>query len=132
MSHGYRFTLGLGFGHTLHRAVTNLFQSLGTPFARTSRDAFSSNGIASVAGSIRCDKTCGDEGELYRRSCELLLAHEDKNYPGAMIASLSIPWGEIKGDEDLGGYHLVWTRDMVNSATGLLAAGDTATRLCAR
>jgi glucoamylase len=27
----------------------------------------------------------------------------------------------------LGGYHLVWTRDMVNSATGLLACGDTTT-----
>jgi glucoamylase len=42
-----------------------------------------------------------------------------------MIASLSIPWGETKGDEDVGGYHLVWTRDMVNSATGLLAIGNT-------
>src|SRR5262249_16468705 len=48
---------------------------------------------------------------------------------GALVASLSIPWGETKGDEDLGGYHLVWTRDMVNSATGLLAAGDTTTPL---
>ena len=56
---------------------------------------------------------------LYRRSRELIMAHEDKSYPGALIASLSIPWGEVKGDEDLGGYHLVWTRDMVNSATGL-------------
>ena len=28
-----------------------------------------------------------------------------------------------------GGYHLVWTRDVVNSATALLAAGDTATPL---
>jgi glucoamylase len=44
-----------------------------------------------------------------------------------MIASLSIPWGEAKGDEDTGGYHLVWTRDMVNSVTGLLAAGHTET-----
>ena len=42
-----------------------------------------------------------------------------------MIASLSIPWGEYTGDEDLGGYHLVWTRDMCHSATGLLAAGST-------
>ena len=48
-----------------------------------------------------------------------------------MIASLSIPWGEIKGDEQLGGYHLVWTRDLVNSVTGLMAAGDTPLR-CAR
>ena len=46
-----------------------------------------------------------------------------------MIASLSIPWGEDRGDDDLGGYHLVWTRDMVNSATALLAVGDTATPL---
>lgn len=46
-----------------------------------------------------------------------------------MIASLSIPWGEAKGDEDLGGYHLVWTRDMVSSTTGLLASGNTETPL---
>ena len=46
-----------------------------------------------------------------------------------MIASLSIPWGEDKSDDELGGYHLVWTRDMVNAATALLAVGDTATPL---
>ena len=40
-----------------------------------------------------------------------------------MIASLSIPWGFDKGDEDLGGYHLVWPRDLVENAGGLLAAG---------
>jgi glucoamylase len=70
----------------------------------------------------------GDGGRLYHRSHALLLAHEDKRYPGAMIASLSIPSGEVKGDEDQGGYHRVWTRDMVNSATGLLASGNTETR----
>ena len=40
-----------------------------------------------------------------------------------MIASLSIPWGFSKGDDDLGGYHLVWPRDLVESAGGLLAVG---------
>ena len=40
-----------------------------------------------------------------------------------MIASLSIPWGFSKGDGDLGGYHLVWPRDLVETAGGLLAAG---------
>jgi glucoamylase len=59
----------------------------------------------------------------------LLLAHEDKTYSGAMIASLSIPWGDQKSDDELGGYHLVWTRDLVKSVTGLLAAGDTSTPL---
>src|SRR2546429_257471 len=64
-------------------------------------------------------------GGLADGSHSLLLAHEDKTYQGATIASLSIPWGEAKGDEDLGGYHLVWTRDMVHSALGLLASGNT-------
>ena len=44
-----------------------------------------------------------------------------------MIASLSIPWGESRGDDDLGGYHLVWTRDMVQSAAALLASGNQET-----
>ena len=53
----------------------------------------------------------------------MILSHEDKYYSGAFIASASIPWGQYKGDDDLGGYHLVWTRDMVQSATALLACG---------
>ena len=69
------------------------------------------------------------EVTLYRTSFNLLRAHEDKSYPGAFIASLSIPWGEAVGDEDQGGYHLVWTRDMVNSANAMLAAGDRTTPL---
>ena len=42
-------------------------------------------------------------------------------FPGGIIASLSIPWGSTKGDDDLGGYHLVWPRDLVETAGG--AAG---------
>jgi glucoamylase len=61
--------------------------------------------------------------ERARRSAAVLRCHEDKRLPGAIIASLSIPWGDEKGDADLGGYHLVWPRDLVESAGGLLAAG---------
>ena len=42
---------------------------------------------------------------------------------------LAIPWGEAKGEMIKVVTTLVWTRDMVNSATALLAAGDTATPL---
>ncbi len=73
------------------------------------------------------ERQSGDGGRLLRSSYNMLLAHEDKQFPGALIASLSIPWGEAKNDEDTGGYHLVWPRDMVNSATGLLAAGQSET-----
>src|SRR5881397_1915128 len=71
-----------------------------------------------------------DGGGMYRLSRCVLLAHEDKLFQGAMVASMSIPWGETKGgDADLGGYHLVWTRDLVQSATALLATGQTGTPL---
>ncbi len=68
----------------------------------------------------------GDEKfDLYDVSCTVIEAHRAKGqFPGAMIASLSIPWGNSKSDEDLGGYHLVWPRDMVESAEALIAAGD--------
>ena len=61
--------------------------------------------------------------DLYRTSAAVLAVHEDKSALGAMIASLSIPWGESKGDHELGGYHLVWPRDLVNSAGALIALG---------
>ncbi len=122
----YHFTLGLAFGNGLHRAVTGLYQSLGVPFADHAA-RFNEQWERACKHFYPLDRWAGDGGKLARKSGELLLAHEDKRFPGAIIASMSIPWGEVKGDEDLGGYHLVWTRDMINSATGLLAAGDLAT-----
>src|SRR5438094_940349 len=44
-------------------------------------------------------------------------------FSGGSIARLSIPCGSAKGDEDLGGYHLIWPRDLAESAGALLAAG---------
>jgi glucoamylase len=74
---------------------------------------------------------CNNLGEIgangfdyYRVSTAVLKTHESKSFQGAMIASLSIPWGEAQGDNDIGGYHLVWPRDLVESAGGLLAAGN--------
>ena len=62
--------------------------------------------------------------ELGREAClsaTVLKVHEDCTYPGALVASLAIPWGNTHNDP--GGYHLVWTRDAVEAAFGLLAAG---------
>ena len=63
--------------------------------------------------------------DLYRMSAAILAIHEDKRASGAMIASLSIPWGNTKSDHELGGYHLVWPRDLVNSAGALIALGHS-------
>lgn len=127
--HGRRtFTLGLALGDSFHNAVTTLFQGLGISF-RAQRKRFTEQWDRPARKIVPLERVSGDGGDLYHGSVSLLLAHEDKTYPGALIASMSIPWGEAKGDEDMGGYHLVWTRDMVNSATGLLAAGNTETPL---
>jgi glucoamylase len=61
--------------------------------------------------------------DLYRISTAVVCAHEAKSFLGGIIASLSIPWGFARGDNDLGGYHLVWPRGLVEAAGGLLAAG---------
>jgi glucoamylase len=63
------------------------------------------------------------ELDLYRPSMSVLRCHESKDFLGGIIASLSIPWGFNKGDEDLGGYHLVWPRDLVETAGALIAGG---------
>lgn len=119
------FTVGIAFGDGQHSAVTTLSQSLGLPFSQH-RERFVEQWRRTDSAED-LDKYSGDGGRLYRISRNLLLAHEDKTFAGALIASASIPWGEAKGDEDLGGYHLVWTRDMVNSALGLMASGNTVT-----
>ena len=123
------FTLGLAFGFRRHGATSVLLQSLGVPF-EVQREKYNEQWRRACTGILPLRKASSDDGHLYRVSHSLLLAHEDKTYPGAMIASMSIPWGEIHGDEDgLGGYHLVWTRDMCNSATALLASGHSKTPL---
>ncbi|MFI5202401.1 MAG: glycoside hydrolase family 15 protein [Candidatus Kapaibacterium sp.] len=117
------FTIGIAFGHSLQSAVATLFQTLGFPFESCRTMAITdwkeAENLFLPLGTL-----ASDGGKLYASSTSLLIAHEDKTFAGAFIASLSIPWGEMKGDEDLGGYHLVWTRDLVNTAMGLLAAGE--------
>jgi glucoamylase len=67
----------------------------------------------------RPDDVLGDAGLL---SAAVLKIHEDRSYPGAVVASLSIPWGN--STESLGGYHLVWPRDATLTAFALLAANQ--------
>jgi glucoamylase len=125
LSSARKFTVALAFGDGQHAAVTTLAQSLSVPFAQH-RERFVDQWHR-VSSLENFDPFAHDGGELYRTSGQLLLAHEDKTFAGALIASASIPWGDAKGDEELGGYHLVWTRDMVQSATALLASGHQET-----
>jgi glucoamylase len=60
-------------------------------------------------------------GKLFRNSVAVMRMHESFHFSGAVIASLSIPWGNTKGDGDIGGYHVVWPRDLVECSGGFLA-----------
>jgi glucoamylase len=125
---GYEFTLGLAFGDGRHSALTALIQSLSISF-EDQKQRFFQGWDVPYQSLLPLEKVSGDDGHCLRESYGAILTHEDKSYPGAIIASLSIPWGEAKGDEDTGGYHLVWSRDMYQSSTSLLAAGDVRTPL---
>jgi len=115
------FVLALGFGGNPDEAARNAIASL--------RDGFDQAKHDYIAGWQEWVKTHPSRKEiglsasdLSQQSLAVLRSHESKTAPGGMIASLSIPWGFSKGDNDLGGYHLVWVRDMVETAVGLLAA----------
>ena len=124
---GYEFTLALGVGEGIHTAAQKTITSLSAPFEQH-RSRFIEQWHR-VANPEWLAAKAGDGGELMRASHNVLLAHEDKTYSGAFVASASIPWGQVHGDDDLGGYHLVWTRDMVQTATALLACGRAETAL---
>lgn len=123
------FVVALGFGRNAAEAGNRALASLSDGFDHARRgyieewtkwqESLAWHGEAK--GSARSGPA--PVPDLFRISTAVIRAHEAKNFPGGLIASLSIPWGFAKGDDDLGGYHLVWARDLVETAGGLLAAG---------
>jgi len=118
---GGEFVLALGFGGMWSAAGQEVRSSLQECYDDLRNDYVRhwdhwQQGLMKLDDPIR-------EKDLYRPSVAVLRAHESKDFLGGVIASLSIPWGFNKGDEDLGGYHLVWPRDLVETASGFLAAG---------
>ena len=119
-----RTVLSLGFGSSAEAAATLAIDSLLQPF-----DNLLQQHVALWQGwqAERCERyavpldvpsVLADE---FLVSTIVLRSHLDKTFPGAMVASLSIPWGD-SGNER-GGYHLVWPRDLVETAGAFLALG---------
>ena len=115
------FTLALGFGLTPAEASLRARISLDDGF-ESACDAYIKE-WRDWQKKLLPPPSSLDANNLYRTSAAVLRTHEAKRFPGGMIASLSIPWGFNKGDDDMGGYHLVWPRDLVETAGGLLAIG---------
>jgi glucoamylase len=119
-----RTTLALGFG-TAATAGATARASLRRGFDRIARDYAYGwqrylNGLKKPPSSLRSE----NERQLYRVSAMVLAASEDKTHRGAYVAAPAMPWA-FGRDDPSGPYHLVWSRDLYQIATALIAAGDT-------
>jgi glucoamylase len=113
--------LTIGFGRNCWEAGQQVTSSLQENYERV-RQVYIGHWQGWQQGLLKLDEPLR-EHDLYRTSMAVMRAHESKDFLGGIIASLSIPWGFNKGDDDLGGYHLVWPRDLVETAGALLAGG---------
>ncbi len=108
------FVLALSFGRTTSEAANYALGSLLDGF-KSAKTWYMREWEQWLQGLLDI------KGKYVKLSSMVLRMNEAKTFPGGIIASLSIPWGQTKGDKDTGGYHLVWPRDLVESAGGFMA-----------
>lgn len=119
-SAGAEVVLAIGFGHTPSDAGNQAWASLLDGYA-TARDRYIGEWEDWQKSLLRKRKTEERRGKLFKESAAVLRMNESKRFPGGIIASPSVPWGNARGDRDGIGYHLVWPRDLVESSWGFLA-----------
>jgi glucoamylase len=138
-SAGRDITLALGFGRTQQGAINTAGASLGHSFDQVRAayqqgwQAYDSRLRKPPAHVTGADGT--DVAGHYYLSANVLKASEDKTFPGAIVASLASPWGQAVNAGTLvggkpvyfGSYREVFSRDLYEVFTGLLADGDLAT-----
>ncbi len=116
--------LGLGFGSSMHSAATLAISTLMQPFDSILEgqvDMWRQWHARRERRTLLRPDEADEFAEQLHLSTMVLRAHCDKTFPGAMVASLSVPWGN--SSDDRGGYHLVWPRDLVQCASAFLALG---------
>lgn len=118
---GGNFTIALAFGGTPAEAGQQARAALLRDFADVRKQY--------IAGWKQFQATISDlprneRNDLFHVSATVSRIHESKRFRGAFVASLSIPWGFDRGDKDIGGYHVIWPRDLCETVLGLLACGD--------
>ncbi len=118
-------TITVGFGHTIKEAheaaqatldrgfahLTKRFVAVWKPFV-SKREPLTANPVTGLRSLRESSET-------------VIRAHMDQTERGAIVASVATPWGDHvdSSGENRGGYHLVWGRDCVESAFGLIASG---------
>ncbi len=117
-------TLALGFAGSKESAATLAISALKRPFDEPWQQLLDDWSVwhRRCVAQRKFQQDIPDSlREQYFTSAMVLRVHQDKIHLGAMVASLSVPWGNTR--DERGGYHLVWPRDLVESAGALLALG---------
>src|SRR5262249_38022412 len=113
-------TLALAFSTTIIGARTNARSSLSEGYPAV-RQRFIAD-WQEWGKSLDIPEAPADIRREAYLSAAVLKVHKDRSYPGSIVASLSVPWGNA--NDSSGGYHLVWPRDCVEAGFALLAAGQ--------
>jgi glucoamylase len=119
------FTVSIGFGSTESGALSTAQASLSRGFAaaRTAYDG----GWAGYLGSLKpVPASASAWSTEWKVSAMVLAASEDKTVRGGFVAAPNRPWAWSNSLQSLAVYHAVWSRDLYQVATGLLAIGDNA------
>lgn len=136
---GGEVVLALGFGASRQEAVATSGTSARSDVAKL-LDRYT-GGWRRYDQTLNPPPTAGVPAERreelsrqYYLAANVLKASEDKTFAGAVVASLASPWGQAVSAGDpantyFGSYREVFARDLYETFTGLLAAGDRATAI---
>jgi glucoamylase len=119
------FTVSIGFGRDVQQAlqVARASAARGFASARQAYDRGWHRYLASLRPTPRSAQAWTTEWTV---SAMVLAASEDKTFRGGFVAAPGRPWAWANELQDLAVYHAVWSRDLYQIATGLLAVGDRA------
>jgi glucoamylase len=118
-----QFTVAIGFGASMPAAMDAAQQSIGQGFSSV-LDSYEA-GWHSYVGSLRKAPASATAWRTeWNVSAMVLAASEDKTVRGGFVASPGRPWAWANSLQFLAVYHAVWSRDLYEIATGLLAVGD--------
>jgi len=139
ISQGGHLTLALGFGTKQADAVSAAEGTLATSFSQLTKNYEAGWGSYDAGLNAPPSQFPGVPGDQWHQlvdeyylSANVVKASEDKTFPGAVVASLTSPWGQSvsAGDPNnlyFGSYREVFARDVYEAWTGLLLDGDLST-----
>ncbi len=120
-----RFTVSIGFAATERMAARRASASAEPHFLKTLAE-YAAGWHAYLRDVRKAPDSVGSYTTEWNVSAMVLAASEDKTYRGGFVAAPGKPWAWANDLQNLPVYHAVWSRDLYQIMTGLLAIGDNA------